>query len=485
MLLLGLDIGSSSVKGALVEAATGKVVASTNFPQTEMPISAPHPGWAEQDPELWWEHTCTVLKTLVKQVDSALIKSIGIAYQMHGLVLLDSDFLIVRPSIIWCDSRAAEIGAAAEQVLGTAYCQEHLLGSPGNFTASKLRWVKEHEPEKYARVAHVMLPGEYIAFKLTGELQSSISGYSEMLLWDFKDSAVSQKLLNHFELHNAHFAEPKTSISHGGIVHDQAAAQSTLHAGIPVTYRAGDQPNNALALGAIKPGQVAATAGTSGVLYAVTDFAASDLESRINTFAHVNYTHASPMFGVLLCINGAGILYSWLKKLLGLDYAQMDKLAASVTQGSEGLFLYPFGNGAERLLGNQSKGASLQAIQFNTHSQAHICRAALEGIAFAFAYGAQVMKSCGVQIELVKAGNDNMFRSEVFSSTLADLLEADIEVLKSSGARGAAIASGVGIDLYPSLEEAPLSAQTDRLFRGQKNEYLQLQFENWQAALSN
>ena len=458
MYLLGLDIGSSSIKAALVDARTGKTAGVANAPETEMDILALHPGWAEQDPESWWENCRTAVHKLLQRtgISPVEVAAIGISYQMHGLVTIDREGKVIRPSIIWCDSRAVGIGDAAFHALGEDYCLQHYLNGPGNFTASKLKWVKDHEPEQYDRIAYMMLPGDYIAFRLTGEALTTVSGLSEGILWDFTDHNPAQGLLNHYGIDRSLIPPVTPTFGHQGRLTETAAAYLGLTPGVPVTYRAGDQPNNALSLNVLNPGEVAATGGTSGVVYGVVDQMASDRLNRVNSFAHVNHRQELPRIGVLLCINGAGIQYSWMRKQVatdGISYREMEQLAASVPVGSDGLCMIPFGNGAERMLGNRELGASLVNLQFNRHGRPHLYRAALEGVAFSFVYGMKVLRELGLDVSVIRVGDDNLFQSEVFSSTITQLLGCRIEILHTTGAVGAAIASGVGIGLYADARE--------------------------------
>lgn len=459
MYLLGYDIGSSSIKAALVEAASGKTVGIAHYPDSEMEIAAPKPDWAEQDPETWWQNVCIVTKKLLQQTDAkaADIQAIGISYQMHGLVLVDKAQQVLRPSIIWCDSRAVDIGNQAFAAIGAEKSLSHLLNSPGNFTASKLKWVKENEPSIYERVDKMMLPGDYIAMKFTGEIATTISGLSEGILWDFQENQVADFVLDYFGIRKELIASIVPTFSWQGKLSEAAAQESGLRAGIPITYRAGDQPNNALSLNVLNPGEVAATGGTSGVVYGVVDQPVYDAQSRVNGFAHVNYTKENPKIGILLCINGTGIQYNWIRQNIakdGLSYNDMEQLASAIPVGSDELRVIPFGNGAERILCNQNIGSQISNLQFNRHTRIHLYRAALEGIAFSFVYGIQILKDMGMKIDVMRVGNDNLFQSAIFSTTVATLMDCEIEMVKTTGAVGAAKGAGVAIGVYGSAEEA-------------------------------
>ena len=441
MYAIGYDIGSSSIKATLVEVASGKSIALVNEPKTEMGMLAIQNGWAEQHPDDWWMHICTATKKLLKEqnVPPSHITGIGISYQMHGLVVVDTNGKPLRESIIWCDSRAVEIGQKAFDDLGNEKCAEQLLNSPGNFTASKLKWVKENEPEVYSKIYKFMLPGDYIAYKLGGEICTTISGLSEGIFWDFKTNAIADWLLQHYGIAATLVPQVVDTFAVQGRVSQKGASESGLAVGTPILYRAGDQPNNALSLNVFNSGEVAATGGTSGVVYAITESLSVKESSRVNNFAHVNYDMLNKRIGKLLCINGAGIQYRWLLNNLKVSsYEEMNELAASIAIGSDGVTLHPFGNGAERMLDNKNLGTQLSNLNLNNHSKAHLCRAALEGIAFSFVYGMEIMKSDGIQTKVIRAGNDNLFRSEIFSNTIATLIGQEIEIYNTTGAIGAA-----------------------------------------------
>ncbi len=458
MYTLGYDIGSSSIKCAIFDHEAGVTVAHGSYPAEEMAIASPRPGWAEQDPELWWSYCVIITKRLLKEknIDPQRIAAIGISYQMHGLVLVDKDRKVLRPSIIWCDSRAVEIGREAFSTLGTTFCLQHLLNSPGNFTASKLRWVKLHEPEVYALIHKAMLPGEFIAMKLTGEIVTTPSGLSEGMYWDFTRSGLSTELLDAYGIDSDLLAPVKPTFSVQGTVTASAAAELGLRAGTAVSYRAGDQPNNALSLNVLEPGEAAATAGTSGVVYGVIDRVSYDSRSRVNPFAHVNHADGRTRLGVLLCINGTGILNSWTRKNIaaGMGYEEMNVAAAGVDVGSGGVSILPFGNGAERILENKEVGCRVLGVDFNRHTRAHLLRAAQEGIAFSFRYGIDIMKAMGLNLRVIRAGNANMFLSPVFRQTLATIADATIELYDTDGAQGAARGAGLGAGLFTSPREA-------------------------------
>ncbi|GAB5554030.1 MAG: FGGY-family carbohydrate kinase [Saprospiraceae bacterium] len=489
MLLIGYDIGSSSVKASLVDAADGTVLAKTQYPQTEMAIDAPKAGWAEQAPASWWTNLCQATKALLQesQADKEDIKAIGISYQMHGLVVVDKDNQVLRPSIIWCDSRAVSIGDQAFKSLGETYCLEHYLNSPGNFTASKMRWVIQNEPSVSAKADAIMLPGDYIALKMTGERSTTISGLSEGVLWDFKEQGLATELLNHYGIDRELIPEIRPTFSNQGTLHQAAAAELGLRIGTPVTYRAGDQPNNALCLNVLHPGQVAATGGTSGVVYGVVDRPVFDPASRVNGFAHVNYTKQTPNVGVLLCINGAGIQYNWLRQQVAqnqFSYPEMEQMAAKIPVGAAGLSILPFGNGAERVLENKDIGARICNLQFNRHETAHLIRAGLEGIAFSFVYGLQIMRKMGISINHLRVGNDNLFQSAIFSNTIATLTGVEIEVVETTGAIGAAKAAGVAVGAFDHLEEALGNTETVNMFGPEANkDVYESAYQRWEAQL--
>lgn len=456
---LGIDVGSSSVKASLLDIERGVAVAGATSPDGELPIVAHRPGWAEQHPDLWWEHVAKATALLRDRVGAeamADIGAVGITYQMHGLVALDADGVVVRPAIIWCDSRAVPYGEAAFDALGHERVLSRVLNSPGNFTASKLAWVKEHEPEVFAKIRTIMLPGDYITYRLTGEKSTTISGLSEAILWDAKSEEPAGFLLNHFGFDAGVLPPHLTSFAESGRVTEAISREIGIPAGVPVTYRAGDQPNNAFSLGVIEPGRTAATAGTSGVVYGVVGSGAYDPKSRVNTFVHVSHTVDRPRYGVLLCVNGTGILNSWLRRTVaeGLTYEEMNRRAADSPIGAKGLVVLPYGNGAERPLENRDPGASVRRLNFNVHDRSDLLRAGQEGIVFALNYGLEVMAEIGVETKVVRAGHANMFLSPVFREAFANTCKARVELYNTDGAAGAARGAAVGAGVYTQVENA-------------------------------
>ena len=487
--LLGFDVGSSSVKASLVDADNGKCVASAFYPEKEAPIMAVKAGWAEQEPESWWEYAKLALKKIMADAGATAedVKAVGISYQMHGLVCVDKDLKALRPSIIWCDSRAVPYGEKAFRDLGADKCLSHLLNSPGNFTAAKLAWVKENEPALYNNIYKVMLPGDYLALKLSGVANTTVSGLSEGMFWDFKNNQVAEFLMDYYGFDKSLIADIVPTFAVQSEVCAEAAAELGLKAGTPITYRGGDQPNNALSLNVLNPGEIAATAGTSGVVYGVLGDVNYDPKSRVNTFAHVNHTIDQTRLGVLLCINGTGILNAWVHRNITPDisYAEMNDLAATVPIGSEGVTIIPFGNGAERVLENREIGCSVNGLNFNKHNKAHLVRAAQEGIVFSFCYGMEIMQQMGMDIQKIHAGKANMFLSPLFRNTLAGVSGATIELYDTDGSVGAAKGAGIGAGIYKDNNEA--FATLDKLEviepdQAKRSEYLAA-YENWKKTL--
>lgn len=458
MLLLGIDIGTSSIKASVVNAETQQCIVSAQYPDTESPITSLQTGWAEQSPEMWWQHTIKAITKLnsTNKYDPREIKAIGISYQMHGLVLVDKSHNVLRDSIIWCDSRAVEIGEDALNKIGVETCSSCLLNSPGNFTASKLAWVKNNEPETYKKIYRIMLPGDFIAMKLTGDITTTSSALSEGIFWDFKKDEISKDVVQHYGFDISLIPKVQPLFSSHGNLSAEVADQLSLKKDIPVTYKAGDQLNNALSLNVLHPGEVAATAGTSGVIYAVTDKLIADKYSRVNAFAHVNHVTNEKRLGVLLCINGTGIMNSWIKKLCGenLSYNEINTQAAAIKPGSDGIFILPFGNGAERMLQNEIVGSYISNIDFNKHSKAHIFRAVQEGIAFAFRYGLDIMRENGIEPSIIRAGRANLFLSNVFVEAFVNATGVAVELYENDGSVGAALGAGIGAGVYNSYMDA-------------------------------
>ena len=462
---VGIDIGSSSVKIAVFDADTGRTIGSVTYPDKEQPISAPHPGWAEQNPEMWWENFTQGFRLLVQKfsVDTSRIEALGISYQMHGLVLVDQSGDVLRPSIIWCDSRAVDIGEQAFADMGEERCLQRLLNSPGNFTASKLAWVKQNEPEVYSRIHKFMLPGDYLVFRLTGSITTTTGGLSEGVFWDYQEMSPSTHVMDHFGFDASLVPELVDAIGMQGTVKSSVAANLGLRPGVQVTYRCGDQPNNAFSLGALHPGDVAATAGTSGVIYFVTDQPFADRLGRVNTFVHVNSSPEEPRNGVLVCVNGTGILYSWLRKLVSvggdMNYTELNRLAASAPAGSDGLMWFPFGNGAERILGNRSVGSSLTHMDFNRHSASSLVRAGMEGIVYALRYGLDIVREGGMSVSKISAGHANMFLSPTFRAIFSNVTNTSVSIYSTDGAEGAARGAALGAGFHSTAEEALASLE--------------------------
>lgn len=457
--LLGLDVGSSSVKASLVEVDSGAIAATAFYPEHEAPIKAVRAGWAEQDPQMWWDNAKRSLAKVMCDTGAKGedIQAIGISYQMHGLVCVDKDRRVLRDSIIWCDSRAVPYGDRAFRDLGAAKCLGHLLNSPGNFTAAKLAWVKENEPDLYSKIDKIMLPGDFIAMKLSGSVNTTVEGLSEGMFWDFKEQEPAQFLLDYYGFDKDLLAPTVPTFSVQSVVSREAAVETGLKEGTPISYRAGDQPNNAVSLNVFNPGEIASTAGTSGVVYGVLGDVNYDPKSRVNTFAHVNYTKEQTRLGVLLCINGTGILNAWIRRNVapeGMSYDEMNEVAAKVPVGSEGVTVIPFGNGAERVLENKDLGCSIHGLNFNKHTRAHVMRAEQEGIVFSFCYGMEIMRQMGMKINTIHAGKANMFLNPLFRDTLATTSGATIELYETDGSVGAAKGAGMGAGIYKDNDEA-------------------------------
>ncbi|MBC6610009.1 carbohydrate kinase [Hymenobacter sp. BT507] len=487
--LLGYDIGSSSVKVALLDADTGKCLASATSPRQEMEILAAQAGWAEQRPERWWQEAINATQDLKTSYgfDATQVAGIGITYQMHGLVLIDEAGKVLRPAIIWCDSRAVDYGNAAFEALGEEYCLQNFLNSPGNFTASKLKWVHDNEPELYAQIHKIQLPGDYIAFQMTGEMQTTVSGLSEGVFWNFREQAVAQELLDYYGLDRDLLPTLVDTFAEQGRLTDAAAQALGLAPGTPVSYRAGDQPNNAFSLNVLEPGEIAATAGTSGVVYGISDQPVVDPRSRVNAFVHVNSQPDQPRNGMLMCMNGTGILNSWLRRIVGeLPYDEMNRLAAQAPVGAEQLLFLPFGNGAERILENEPTTAELLGLSLTRHDRTHVLRAAQEGIVYALNYGIDIMRAAGVQVHTVRAGNANMFLSPVFREAFVNTANVTLELYNTDAAQGAARGAGVGVGLYASPADAFVGLE--RILTLAPTPELQTQYQDayarWHQALT-
>jgi xylulokinase len=486
-MLLGIDLGTSSIKVSVIDSATQHCICTVKYPEKETEIITENAGWAEQSPDLWWEHVQqAILKAhALKVYDPSDIEAIGIAYQMHGLVLVDQNQKVLRNSIIWCDSRAVDLGNTAFSAIGEEKCLSHLLNSPGNFTASKLAWVKQNEPHVFEKIDKVMLPGDFISMKMTGVISTSISALSEGIFWDFKNNELAKDVFNHFGFDTAFIPQILPVFSEHGRLDKSVATKLSLKPSTIVSYKAGDQPNNALSLNVLNPGEVAANGGTSGVIYGISDKLTYDSQSRINTFAHVNHSVQLKRLGVLLCINGTGILNRWVKDLVvgGMSYESMNTEAAGIAIGSRGLKILPFGNGAERMLNNRNIGAHFHDIDFNIHNQAHIFRAVQEGIAFAFRYGLDIMRENGMDIKLIRAGHASMFSSELFQQAFVDSCGVPLELHSNEGSMGAAIGAGIGINVFTS-ENAFSRVKALKLVEPKQSAEYDSVYQEWKAILN-
>ncbi len=487
---IGYDLGSSSVKAALLDAESGKPLATAFSPTVEMKIDSPRPGFAEQDPELWWKELIRATRLLHQKFpfDKNDIGAIGISYQMHGLVCIDKNNQPLRPAIIWCDSRAVSYGTAAFDSLGHQFCLEHFLNSPGNFTASKLKWVKENEPSVYEKIHRILLPGDFMALKMTGEAVTTVTGLSEGIFWDYTENGIAQSLLDFYGIDKSLLAPLVSCFGEQGRLQSEAADVLGIAAGTPVCYRAGDQPNNAFSLQVLEPGEIAATAGTSGVLYGVSDRAAYDAASRVNPFVHVNHQPKTPRYGVLMCLNGTGILNSWLRRefFTGESYETMNAGAVLEPMGAEGIFCYPFGNGAERILENKNPGGYIKGLDFNRHNKYHLARAAQEGIVFSLVFGAEIMQEMGLSLTRIRAGYANMFLSGLFSQTFADLIDCPVELYNSDGAVGAARGAGYGSGYYPQITDCFRGMKIIHLIEPEKKNRVQIReiYSKWKDGLT-
>ena len=488
MLLLGIDLGTSFIKVSVVDSQTGKRIITSQYPDKEAEIVSHKRGWAEQDPAIWWQNT---KKAILQTNRSGLynpknIGAIGIAYQMHGLVIVDKNQKPVRNSIIWCDSRAVDIGNEAFDELNSKGFLKSHLNSPGNFTASKLAWVKSNEPEVYKQVYKFMLPGDFLSMCLTKKINSNPSSISEGILWDFEKNNLSDTLLSYYGIEQSLVPEIQPVFSNYGTLDGVVAQELGLSENVIVSYKSGDQPNNALSLGVVNAGEVAATAGTSGVIYAVTDNLIYDKESRVNSFAHVNHSKNQNNIGVLLCINGTGIQNSWIKKMTakGLGYDEINNAASKIAIGSEGVIVLPFGNGAERMLNNKTVGACIENLDLVRHQESHIWRAVQEGIAYSFRYGLDIIRENNINPTIIKAGYANMFLSPLFQQSFANVTQVPVELYESDGSVGAALGAGIGANIFKDKKEAFSGLSKIKTIEPIKEEVYEELYRNWKRSLN-
>lgn len=454
--LIGIDTSTTATK-ALIISASGEVVAEAT---SGYDYEIPRPTWSEQDPELWWDATIASIREVMTQseLDPSAIDAIGLTGQMHGSVLLDREGEVVRPAILWNDQRtAAECDEIRERV-----GRDVLIATTGNdaltgFTSPKLLWVRNHEPENWSRVATVLLPKDFVRLGLTGVRAVDVAGGSGTGLFDLGARTWSSEVLTALDLDRALFPETHEGPVITGRLSVDAAQATGLAAGTPVVAGGGDQSANAVGVGAVSPGIVALSLGTSGVVFATSQGPAIDTEARVQAFCHA-VPERWHMMGVML--SAAGSL-RWFRDAVAPE-TSFDVLVAGASEvpaGSDGLIFLPYLSG-ERTPHPDPRARGAFVGLTTSHDIRHMTRAVMEGVAFGLADGLELMVDAGVaRPEAIRASGGGL-RSELWRQILADALGAriDIPVTEEGAAYGAALLASVGAGHHASVDEATSKA---------------------------
>ena len=450
--ILGLDVSTTGSKALLIDT-TGAVMGTASSPHT---LSTPKPLWSEQDPEMWWEAVSNSIRNLIAQtgVDPKEIDAVGLTGQMHGLVLLDAQGEVLRPAILWNDQRCqAQCDEIHERVGKEKFIQISGNVALTGFTAPKILWVAENEPHVYARVSHVLLPKDYIRYKLTGELAMDKADGSGTVLFDLKARDWSDELLETLDIPREWMPPTFEGPQITGEVDEMAASLTGLMKGTPVTAGGGDQAAGAVGVGAVEPGIVGLVVGTSGVIFATTPAPLIEPEGRLHAFCH-----AAPglwhFMGVML--SAAGSL-QWYRDTLA-PYMSFDELlreAESVPAGSEGLLFLPYLSGERTPHPDPLARGAFIGLTLR-HSRGHMTRAVLEGVAFGLKDSFNLIRNAGLeQISQVRASGGGT-KGALWRQILADVLESELVSVNTTegGAFGAALLAGVGVGAWSDVATA-------------------------------
>jgi xylulokinase len=459
--LLGIDVGTGGTRAALVDPR-GRVIGAATAEHA--PMSSRRFGWAEQSPEDWWRAACQAIRECLAKtsVSAAEVSAIGLTGQMHGLVLLDAQDRVVRPAIIWCDQRTEQECRDITQRVGAERLIE-LTANPAltGFTLPKIWWVRRHEPELWARVRSLMLPKDYVRFRLTGERAIDVADASGTLMFDVVHRRWSQEMLKISQLDEALLPKVFESVEISAYVHQDGANQAGLRPGIPVVAGAGDQAAGAVGMGIVKPGAVSATIGTSGVVFAATSAPVLEPHGRIHTFCHAipNRWH------VMGVTQGAGLSLRWFRDQFGAGaddgrdpYDRLADEAAQAPAGADGLLWAPYLMGERTPHLDPNARGALVGITAQ-HTRAHVIRAILEGVAFSLRDSLTLFREIGVPIESIRLGGGGA-RSPLWQQIQADIYGMPVELIEADegGAYGAALLAGVGSGNWSSVEAACESA---------------------------
>ncbi|MEZ4714119.1 MAG: xylulokinase [Caldilineaceae bacterium] len=453
---LGIDSSTTATKALLVDES-GNVVAVA---ATEYPFDTPHPLWSEQNPALWWNGAVESIRQVLAQsgADAANVAGVGLTGQMHGLVLLDENGAVLRPSILWNDQRTGAQCDEIRQRLGKA----NLIRLTGNdaltgFTAPKILWVRDNEPEIYARVRHVLLPKDYVRYRLTGQFGTDKAGAAGTLLLDLKSRDWSQEVLDGLEIPRDWLPPTHEGPQVTSEISAEAAAATGLKAGTPVVGGGGDQAAQAVGVGAVEEGIVALTLGTSGVVFATVNEPFIEPDGRLHAFCH-SVPGRWHLMGVML--SAAGSL-RWYRDTLapGVGFDELLAPAAHIAAGSEGLLFLPYLTGERTPHPDPLARGAFVGLTVR-HTQPHMTRAVLEGVAFGLRDSFELMKGAGLSaIRQVRVSGGGA-RSPLWRQILADVLNSELVTINTTegAAYGAALLAGVGAGHWADVDAACSSA---------------------------
>ena len=461
MHFLGIDVGTGGTRAVLVDAS-GKVVASESAEHA--PFRSTFAGWAEQDPEDWWRAAQQAIRAVLHAANCPAgdVRAIGLTGQMHGAVLLDSQGAVLRPSLIWCDTRSAPQCEWLDATLGRERIIE-LTCNPAlpNFTLTKILWVREHEPEVFARIAHILCPKDYVRYRLSGRYAMDVQEASGTLLLDVTHRRWSTEMAEACGIPMKWLPELFESAEVCAEVSQQAAAATGLLAGTPIVAGAGDQGAGAVGMGILRPGSVSATIGTSGVVFAATDRPVRDPLGRLHTFCHA----VPGRWHVMGVTQAAGLSLRWVRDVLGpefgardqhaaLPYEQLLTLAAQAPAGSDGVFWAPYLVGERTPHLDPNARAAFVGITA-AHGQAHLVRAVLEGVAYSLRDTFTLFAELDIPVRGVRLGGGGA-RGPLWRQIQADIYGRPVEILvaEEGAAYGAALLAGVGAGQWPDVDTA-------------------------------
>jgi xylulokinase len=455
-MLLGIDISTTGAKAILV-SLDGKVLGSAT---NNYPLHTPRPLWSEQHPEDWWNAAQASIRQMLDEtnIDPEAIQGIGLTGQMHGLVLLDGQDQVLRPAILWNDQRTA---AACEQMTAKIGLSEliRITGNPAltGFTAPKLLWVHEHEPEVYRRIAHILLPKDYIRFKLSGDRAIDCADASGTSLFDISQRRWSDEIIEKLEINPKWLPVVYEGTEITGRVSKKAAQETGLVPDTPIVGGGGDQAAQAVGVGAVQPGILAVTLGTSGVVFAPTGEAFIDPEARVHAMCHSlppGEGQGWHLMGVMLSAGGS---LRWLRDAFAADkdYTKLIGAVEEISPGSEGLLFLPYLTGERTPHPDPLARGAFTGLTLR-HNLAHLTRAVLEGVAFGLRENLDLLKDVGVKtIHQVRLSGGGA-RSPIWRQILADVLGVELATVETAegAGYGAALLAGVGAGAWNTVQEA-------------------------------